>query len=383
MRGYAFVSAIAALTTALLLPLAIVLARRWGVIAEPDESRRLHPNPTPLLGGVAMCMGVVLALGVASRLPQFSDMFSSSSQAIGLVVGALIITGVGLIDDILEVSAPAKVAGQVLAGSLMYFFGLRLDQFQIPFGGNIVFSPDLIPLVTVLWVILMANAVNLIDGLDGLAAGIVGIASASFLLYSTRLFDQQIITGSNIGPLVAAITVGVCVGFLPFNWNPAKVFMGDAGALLLGLLLAVSTMVVGGNAVPGVSVRGQRYFFFAPLVIPFLLLAVPMVDIVLAVIRRTFNGTGISTADRLHIHYRLVEVGHGPRRAVAILWTLTALLSAFALVPVFVSSRWALLPLGVAMVGLLVFAIAHPDLREQRRQARLSRRSLSSDSSIQ
>ncbi len=381
MKGYAFVSAIAALATAFLLPLVIVLARRWGVIAEPD-SRRLHPQPTPLLGGVAMCVGVLFALAVASRLPQFSEMFSSSSQALGLVVGALIITGVGVVDDLIEVSAPAKLAGQVLAGSLLYFFGLRLDQFQIPFGGNIVFSPDLIPMVTVLWVILLANAVNFIDGLDGLAAGIVGIASASFLLYSTRLFDQQIITGSNIGPLVAAITMGVCVGFLPFNWNPAKVFMGDAGALLLGLLLAVSTMVVGGNAVPGVSVRGQRYFFFAPLVIPLLLLAVPIVDFGLAVIRRTFNGTGVATADRLHIHYRLVEVGHGPRRAVAILWMLTALLSGFALVPVFVPSRWALVPLVLGMVCLIIFAVAHPDLREQRRLERLVRRQVSPDSTI-
>ena len=141
-------------------------------------------------------------------------------------------------------------------------------------------------------------------------------------------------------------------------------------------------MVVGGNAVPGVSVRGQRYFFFAPLVIPLLLLAVPIVDFGLAVIRRTFNGTGVATADRLHIHYRLVEVGHGPRRAVAILWMLTALLSGFALVPVFVPSRWALVPLVLGMICLVIFAVAHPDLREQRRRERLVRRQVSPDSTI-
>jgi UDP-GlcNAc:undecaprenyl-phosphate/decaprenyl-phosphate GlcNAc-1-phosphate transferase len=377
VRGYAFILLVAALTTAFLLPLTIVLARRFGVIAEPDEQRRLHTSPTPLLGGVAMCAGLVVALGVASRLTQFSDMFSSSSQAIGLMIGALVITTVGVIDDIVEVSAPAKLAGQVLAGSLMYFFGLHLDQFQIPFGPNIILSPDLIPLVTVFWIILMTNAINFIDGLDGLAAGIVGIASVSFLLYSTRLFDQQIITGSNIGPLVAAISVGVCIGFLPFNWNPAKAFMGDAGALLLGLLLAVSTMVVGGNAVPGVSPQGQRYFFFAPLLVPFLLLAVPLVDFALAVVRRTVNRTGIATADRQHIHYRLVEVGHGPRRAVVILWTLTALLSGFALMPVFVGSRWALVPLALGLAALIAVAVAHPDLRKQRRLERASRRTVS------
>ena len=349
------------------------VADRFQVIAEPDAERRLHLRPTPLLGGVAMCVGVIGALAVASRMVQFGEMFASSSQAVGVAAGVAIITSVGVFDDAVEVSAPAKVAGQVLAGSVMYGLGVHLDQLQLPFGGTLVFSPDLIPLVSVLWVILMTNAVNLIDGLDGLAAGIVGIASTSFFVYSTRLFDQQIITGSNIGPLVAAITAGVCLGFLPFNWNPAKVFMGDAGALLLGLLLAVSTMVVGGNAVPGVSVSGQQYFFFAPLLVPFLLLAVPMVDVALAVVRRTVNRTGIATADRQHIHYRLLELGHGPRRAVVILWSLTVVLSGFALVPVFIASRLALVPLVVALVAIVLLTLAHPDLREQRRLRRLEK----------
>jgi UDP-GlcNAc:undecaprenyl-phosphate/decaprenyl-phosphate GlcNAc-1-phosphate transferase len=367
VRGYLIVFAIAALVTAALTPLAIRLAVRFGVIAQPDAERRLHPRPTPLLGGVAMCVGVLAALFAASNMRQFHEMFSSSAEAFGVALGSLLIVGVGVLDDVWEVSPPAKLAGQVLAGSAMYLFGLTLDQLQIPFGGNVQISADLAPLFTVLWVVGMANAINLIDGLDGLAAGIVGIASVSFLLYSSRLFDDQIITGSNIGPLIAAITAGVCAGFLPFNFTPAKVFMGDAGALLLGLLVAVSTMVVGGRAVPGVAARGQRYFFFAPLLIPFLLLAVPVVDTIAAVVRRTINRTGFATADRQHIHYRLIELGHGPRRAVVILWAFTTLLAGFALVPVFVATRWALVPIGAALVGVIALTLWHPDLRESRR----------------
>lgn len=371
MRGYLAVFAVAAFVTAALIPVAIRIAIRFGIIAEPDAERRLHPRPTPVLGGFAMCVGACAAILLASHLRQFHEMFSSSSEALGVVVGALVIVGVGFLDDVWEVSAPAKLAGQVLAGSAMYLFGLTLDQLQIPFGGNVQISADLAPLFTVLWVVGIANAINLIDGLDGLAAGIVGIASVSFLLYSTRLFDDQIITGSNIGPLIAAVTAGICAGFLPYNFTPAKIFMGDAGSMLLGLLVAVSTMVVGGRAVPGVATRGQRYFFFAPLLIPFLLLAVPVVDTVAAIVRRTINRSGFATADRQHIHYRLLELGHGPRRAVVILWAFTALLSGFALVPVFFASRWALAPLLVGLVGVVVLTLWHPDLRAQRRARRV------------
>ena len=249
MRGYLIVALVAALLTAGLMPLAIGVGNRFGILAQPDGERRLHKRPTPLLGGAAMCIGVIGALLVAWRIRQFQDVFTASSEVIGVGIGALIITAVGLADDLWEVSPPAKLAGQVLAGSAMYLFGVTLDQVTLPFVGNLQISADLTPLITVLWVIGMGQAINLIDGLDGLAAGIVAIASAAFLLYSSRLFDSDLISGSNMGPLIAAITLGVCVGFLPFNFNPARVFMGDAGALLLGLLMAASTVVVGGRAV--------------------------------------------------------------------------------------------------------------------------------------
>ncbi len=370
MFGYLTIGAIAAAVTVAVLPIAIALGYRFGVLAEPDGERRLHLKAVPQVGGLAMLVGLLVGLGVASRMDQFSDVFASSSEPIGVVIAALIIAAIGLIDDRLELSPPAKMAGIVLAGSGLYFFGVTLDQVQVPFFGAIQISPDFTALVTVLWLVGMCNAINLIDGLDGLAAGIVAIASIAFFLYSTRLFDAGSIDGSNLGPLIAVLAGGVCVGFLPFNFNPARVFMGDSGALLLGLLLAVSTSVVGGRSVPGIPIANQTYFFLAPLFIPLLILVVPIADTARLLVQRTVRRTGFSTADREHIHYRLVELGHGPRRTVLILWSLTTIASGFVLAPMFFSGRWPLVPLIGLLLATVAFALLHPDLRSERRSRR-------------
>jgi UDP-GlcNAc:undecaprenyl-phosphate/decaprenyl-phosphate GlcNAc-1-phosphate transferase len=364
--GYLTIGLVAALVTAAMLPLVIRFGYHFGVLAQPDGERRLHAKAVPQVGGIAMLFGVLAGLFVAWRMQQFRDVFVSTSEPIGIVVGALIITGIGLIDDRLELSPPAKMAGIVLAGSSLYFLGVTLDQVQVPFFGAIQISPDFTALVTVLWLVGMCNAINLIDGLDGLAAGIVAIASVAFFLYSTRLFDSGVIDGSNLGPLVAVVCGGVCLGFLPFNFNPARVFMGDSGALLLGLLLAVSTSVVGGRSVPGVRIPNQTYFFLAPLFIPLLILVVPIADTARLLVQRTVRRSGFSTADREHIHYRLVELGHGPRRTVLILWSLTTIASAFVLAPMFFSGQWPIIPLVILLVITVAFALLHPDLWKRR-----------------
>lgn len=370
MLGYLTIGVLAAIVTAAILPLAISLGYRFRVLAEPDGERRLHEKAVPQIGGLAMLVGVLVGLGVASRMNQFHDVFASSSEPVGVLVGALIISAIGLVDDRLDLSPPAKIAGMALAGSGLYFFGVTLDQVQVPFFGAIQISPDFTALVTVLWLVGMCNAINLIDGLDGLAAGIVAIACVAFFLYSTRLFDAGSIDGSNLGPLIAVVGGGVCVGFLPFNFSPAKVFMGDSGALLLGLLLAVSTSVVGGRSVPGVPIANQTYFFLAPLFIPLLILVVPIADTARLLVQRTVRRSGFSTADREHIHYRLVELGHGPRRTVLILWSLTTIASGFVLAPMFFAGRWPLVPLFLSLLATVAFALLHPDLRRERRARR-------------
>ncbi len=352
MLGYFFVAVVAAVVTMALVPLSMRLALRWQIIAMPDE-RRLHPTPTPQLGGAAMCGGLLAALFAARFVPQFRGMYTST-ETIGVALGAVLITLIGAVDDRRDMSPPAKLAGMVLAGTALYFLGVTLDFFRFPFLGVIVLSPDLVPLATVLWVIGMANAINLIDGLDGLAAGITAIGALTYFLFADRLFKSGVIQGDNIGPLVAAATVGICVGFLRWNFSPAKVFMGDSGALLLGLLLASSTMVVGGRT--GDSGDGrQTFFFLAPLLTPLVILGVPMLDTLLAIGRRTLRGRSFALADRQHLHHRLLELGHGPRRVVVILWSCSALLSGFVLAPLFVDSAWIYVPIivGVLFTGLV------------------------------
>ena len=205
-----------------------------------------------------------------------------------MILAAGVMFVVGALDDLIDVSPPAKVAGQVLAASLLALFGVSMFYFRMPFNlfdtDVVVAVAGLAPLVTALWVVLMTNAINLIDGLDGLAAGIVAIAGAALFLFADRLFEAGCLDGANIAPLVAIIAVGVCIGFLPFNWNPAKIIMGDAGALFLGLLLAVPTITIGGRT--DFAFSGNTYFFFAPLLIPIVILGVPILDTVFSFVRR-------------------------------------------------------------------------------------------------
>jgi UDP-GlcNAc:undecaprenyl-phosphate GlcNAc-1-phosphate transferase len=234
--------------------------------------------------------------------------------------------------------------------------------FQIPFAGFIVLSNDWEPLVTVIWVAAIANAVNLIDGLDGLAAGIVAIAAAAFFLYSDRLFKAHLLRPDSVGPLLAIICLGMCLGFLPHNFHRARIFMGDAGALLLGLLMAASTMVVGGRTADQFS--GQTYFFFAPMFIPFIILGVPVVDTLFAIVRRARSRTGLTTADKRHLHHRLMQMGHGHRRAVLILWAWTVILSGLVLFPTYANQGNALIPLGIAGLGVMLYTLFHPGIRQ-------------------
>ena len=360
LSGYLIVGASAAAATAVTTPIVGRVARAKGWMAEPDE-RRAHPVPTPNIGGVAFLVGLLVALAVASRMDRFDLVVTNNSEILGVIAAALIITVLGLFDDIREVSAPMKVTGTVVAGLALVWFGVTMFYFRVPFLDVFVLSDDWIPLFTVVWLVGMTQAVNLIDGLDGLAAGIVAIGSGAFFAYSKHLEDLALLSQPNIGPLIAIITVGVCVGFLPFNFNPARIFMGDCGALLLGLMLAISTSVVGGRADPQIqSFSAQTYFFIAPLFIPLLILGVPIVDVLFAVFRRTISRQGLTTADRGHLHHRLIALGHGPRRAVVILWLWTALLSAVALLPALSNETPNFGPILAAAVALALFTVLHP-----------------------
>lgn len=364
LGSYVVVGAVAALVTVLTVPIFRLVAPRLGGMTDPDE-RRVHAEPTSSLGGGALYLGFLAAVVVAWASGWFESTFSSSSEPIGLVAGATIAYLVGVRDDVREISAPAKTAGLVVAASALVFGGVSIIYFRVPFLDLFVPGADIAFLLTVLWVLGMTTALNFIDGLDGLAAGIVGIGSLSFFAYAWQLTSEGLIRGGNLGPLVAIIVTGVCVGFLPWNVHPARIFMGDGGALLLGTLVAASTMAVGGRT--DVPYSGQTFFFYAPLVIPLLILGVPVFDTVFAIVRRAVSGKGVATADMGHLHHRLIKLGHGHRRSVAILWAWTALLSGFVLWPTYQDGRFdAIVPIGVAALGLLLFTLFHPSLSRDR-----------------
>lgn len=363
VASYGIILAVAAIVTLVATPIVQYFAERWGHVAEPDE-RMAHDEPIATLGGVAMVFGLLAAILTASQMRDFEAVFASGTELLGVAFAAVWIFGVGVYDDLRDISAPAKIAGMVVAASILSFAGVSLLFFRVPFFELVTLSSDWSALLTVLWVVGMANAVNLIDGLDGLAAGIVAIASATFFLYSLRLGDAEIIFPGNPGALIAIITLGLVIGFLPHNVHPAKIFMGDGGALLLGLLMAASTMSVGGRT--STAFYGQSYFFFAPIFIPLLILAVPFVDVFFAIIRRAIGGQGVATADFGHLHHRLVKLGHGHRRSVIIMWLWTALLSGFVLYPTYTGEGDAVVPIGIGALGLLLFTIFHPSGRTRK-----------------
>ena len=364
--AYIVVFVVALVATLLVTPLCRWGATRFGVVAEPSE-RAVHSTPIAYLGGAAMLIGFLVAFAVAWASGSFPDMFETLTVPLGVALGAVVLCAVGTLDDVRDVSAPAKTAGIVLAGSVMVLMGVSLLYFRLPFVDTLfVLGPDLAPLISVLWVLGMANAVNLIDGLDGLAAGIVAIAAGSFFLYGHKLASPAVglLGTDNPSPLIAVIIAGICIGFLPWNMHPAKIFMGDGGALMLGGLMAASTMLVGGQSSGEFS--GQVFFFFAPLFIPFFVMGVPILDTAFAIVRRARKRTSMSEADKDHLHHRLMRLGHGHRRSVVILWLWTALLAVFVLYPVYTGQGDAVVPIGVAALGLLLLTFFHPGSPEDK-----------------
>ncbi len=356
LAAYAVVMVVGALVTMLADRPARAISIKVGYTAQPDE-RKVHQAVTPYGGGAAMFIGLCVALIVAVAITPLRAVISSSHEMIGVLIAAGVIFVVGVVDDFREMSAPAKVAGQFLAASVLYFSGATMYQLKLPFAGFVVLGPSILPVITAVWVFALSNAVNLIDGLDGLAAGIVTIASGTLCVYGLRLEDLGLLPVTNVGPLVAAVTCGISLGFLRDNFHPAKLFMGDAGALMLGLLMSASTMVIGGRTPPA---SGVTFFFFAPLLIPVFILGVPLIDATWAFVRRTLSGQGFHTPDKNHIHHRLMRLGHGHRRTVVILWLWTALLCAFVLFPLFEPATNVFIPFGVALMLIALFTWFSP-----------------------
>jgi UDP-GlcNAc:undecaprenyl-phosphate/decaprenyl-phosphate GlcNAc-1-phosphate transferase len=363
MSPYLVVFLVSGGTVFLVTPLVRRLAARFGAIDRPSD-RKVHPKPTPTLGGIGIFAGVLTALAVAYFIPEFRRLFRQSFELQGVALGALVITGVGLVDDVRALSAPAKAAGQILAAGLLILNGVELLFFWFPTQGVISLGSDLAVPLTVAWVLIMVNATNLIDGLDGLAAGIVAIAAGAFFVW-VHVAPSTFSESASIAALIAAIAAGAAVGFLPYNFYPARIFMGDSGAMLLGLLLAASTIAgVGRTIQPS---RGALAAFAIPVLIPLFVLAVPLVDVAMAIVRRIRKGRPIFAPDKEHIHHQLREIGHTHRRAVLTMYFWSILLAGSGLAVSFVHDRAVVGSILVVAVLLIGASFIPRRLRERRR----------------
>ncbi|PPG39389.1 MraY family glycosyltransferase [Pseudoclavibacter sp. RFBA6] len=329
MRIYLALVVGTALVTLVLVYVVWRLAMRYKWYP-PVRDRDVHTTPKPRLGGVAMFVGMLLALAAASQIPFFSLVFEQPGRVWALVGAASLIVLIGVIDDFIDLDWMTKLAGQILAAILLAWQGVAIT--SLPIGGITVGSQWMSIAITVLAVVLVMNAVNFIDGLDGLVAGVAIIANGVFLVYSYVLSEFAGQTGRfTMGALLSAIVIGICLGFLVLNWYPSKMFMGDGGALLVGLLMAASAVAVTGEVDPQTISRTELWPAFLPMIIPFAVLIVPLLDFSLAVFRRMRAGKSPFTADRKHLHHRLLDMGHSQRWAVVVFYSWTAVVSVGAL----------------------------------------------------
>ena len=339
MSPYLLVFLATAGTVILATPVVRWLAVKVGAIDRPSD-RKVHPKPTPTLGGVGLLMGVLVGFGAAYLVPEFRTLFRESSELQGTLLAAVLISLLGLLDDVRALSPPAKAAGQIFAAGLMVLNGVELLFFWFPTQGVISLGPDLSVPLTVVWILVLVNAVNLIDGLDGLAAGIVVIGAVAFFVWafaspSTFSFTH----GPHISSaaLLSAVAAGAAIGFLPFNFYPARIFMGDSGAMLLGLLLASATIAGVGRTIQPSG--GAIAAFSIPVLIPLFVLAVPLADVALAIVRRVRRARPVFAPDKEHIHHQLREIGHTHRRAVLIMYFWSILLAGSGLAVSFINGR--------------------------------------------
>lgn len=354
MLPFLLVAAVAALVTAVCSAGVLRLSRRFQLAPEVRE-RDVHKQPTPRLGGIAMFIGILVALIYAGTQTAFDGVFDDHARLWVLLGACTLIAVVGVLDDLLDLDWMVKLGAQLAAAGLLAWNGIQI--VSLPFGDTlIVGSPTVNFVLTVFLMTLVMNAVNFVDGLDGLVAGVAIIANAAFFIY-TQLLTAQTGADSSItlAALIAATIVGISAGFLPFNWHRARMFMGDTGALLIGLLMATSTVSVTGQLNPAQLDQKLVLASYIPIILPIAVLAVPLADFTLAVCRRLLAGKSPFEADRKHLHHRLLDMGHSPLQAVMIFYLWTVMVSlACLLVFVTQSFFW---PAVVVVVGGVVCMI--------------------------
>ena len=335
------------------------LATRLGAVAYPRE-RDVHLNPTPRMGGLAMYLGVVTAVFLASQLPALTRGFVYSSGMPAVVIAGGLVMGIGLIDDRWGLDALTKFAGQVTAASVLVTMGVAWSVLYIPFGGvgTIVLDQASSILLTLALTVAIINAMNFVDGLDGLAAGLGLIAAAAICLFSVGLLRDH---GGDVlfypPAVISVVLAGACLGFLPHNFHPARIFMGDSGSMLIGLMLAAASTTAAGPISQSAYGTRDVYALLSPFLLVVAVVFVPALDMLLAIVRRTRAGRSPFSPDKMHLHHRLLEIGHSHRRVVMVIYLWVGIVALGAASTIFIGPRYSGAVMLVAIVIALVVTV--------------------------
>ncbi|MCL2595021.1 MAG: undecaprenyl/decaprenyl-phosphate alpha-N-acetylglucosaminyl 1-phosphate transferase [Promicromonosporaceae bacterium] len=360
MRVYILLLLIAAAVTYLATPSARWLARKTHAVTAVRE-RDVHQKPTVRLGGLAILAGIVVATLIATRMPFLDDVFATP-EIWGVLGAACLVALLGWADDVWDLDWMTKLAGQVLAAGFMAAMQVQLTTWPIP-GLPTIPGPRLSLALTIIVVVATMNAVNFIDGLDGLAAGAIAIGGSAYFLYTYGLAQQGTPDDlSSLASMLLAVLVGACLGFLPHNFFPSHIFMGDSGSMVLGLMLAGATIAVTGQPTPGLMPAAQHMHAYIPLLLPIAILLLPLLDMLLAVVRRLARGKSPFEPDRMHLHHRMLALGHTHRRAVVILYIWIAVFAFGGAALIWWS--WEQVAIGTGMAILIALFLTIGPLRK-------------------
>ena len=350
MRVYLFIALVAACATYLFTPIVRHLAIRLGAVGEVRK-RDVHTIPTPRMGGLTMLCGFLTAMLFASRLYFLQGVFRQNHQAWIVMAGAILICLLGIADDVWDLDWMLKLAGQLLIAVFVAWGGLQI--IALPIGSLVTASPTISIAITALLIVVSINAVNFVDGLDGLAAGIVAIGGIAFGIYS-YILARTSPSYASMATLLDIAMVGICVGFLLHNWHPAKLFMGDSGSMLLGYLITCASIVMTGRLDPATVSTSIYLPAFMPILLPILVLFLPVLDMMMAIVRRLRKGQSPMHPDRMHLHHRMLRIGHSVRGAVLILWGWAALIAFGSIMLLFFTPWHVFIVFAVAAVVLTI-----------------------------
>ena len=368
MRAYLLLMAVAGVVTYLATFLVRKTAVKYNIYPKAIRERDMHEKPTPRIGGLAMFLGFVVSISIAAGIGWFEVVFADPGPIIAIGIAAFIIMVIGFLDDLYDLDWTLKLAGQFVSAGVLAWNGVQI--VSLPIFGITVGSFGVSFVVTVFLTVLIMNAVNFIDGLDGLVAGVVLIGTVVFFIYSYLLAQQISPTNYfNLATVISAIVIGMCLGFLPHNWHDAKIFMGDGGALLLGLLMTTSALTVTGQIDPASLNRNDLVPAVLPLILPISILILPLLDFVLAVVRRLAAGKSPFSADRLHLHHRLQDFGHSHLGSVLVFYFWSASVSVSCLLLFLTNIVWVVVFAVISLSASLVYTVWPAVMKYQARRA--------------